>query len=49
MSAWTNKGQKNASLVAPSTLEFELSKNSQCLTLLAVLGFSEVQTKQAIK
>ena len=51
ISAWTNKGQNNGSLVAPSkvTLEFELSKIFQCLTLLAVLGFAEVLTKQAVK
>ena len=43
-------GQNNGSLVAPSkvTMEFEISRIFQCLTLLAVLGFSEVRTKQDI-
>ena len=52
MCAWTNKGQNNWSLAAPSkvTLELEISRILLCLTLLAVLGFSEVLTtvKQAI-
>ena len=43
-------GQNNGSLAAPSkvTMEFEISRIFQCLTLLAVLGFSEVRTKQDI-
>ena len=51
MSNRMNKRQNNRFLVAPSkiTLEFKLSRIFQCLTQLSVLGFSEVQTKQAIK
>ena len=54
VSPWRNKAENTWYLVAQSkvTSVFELSRIFQCLTPLAVLRFSEVQTnltKQAIK